>query len=77
MKRDSKTTDVYKPNKQVTVSVVNKPREDDGRTLFERTVTIKIKAGSFAEERLVFEEEDSIAKFIEKVDFEDPQTSLV
>lgn len=79
MKKSSKITDTYTPNKGVTVTVINKPIEDEdtGTVVYDRTVTVKIKAGRFAPERLVFDEEDSIAKFIEGVEFEDPQQSLV
>lgn len=79
MKKQSKITDVYTPNKSVTVTVNNKREEDleSGSVHYDRTVTIKIKAGKFAKEKLVFDQEDGIAKFIETIDFEDPQTSLL
>lgn len=78
MKKQSKIQDVYTPNKNVTVTVNNKREEDleSGSVHYDRTVTIKIKAGKFAKEKLVFDEEDSIAKFIETIDFEDPQSEL-
>ncbi len=80
MKKNSKITDVYKPNSYVTVTVVNKPEiisdEDSGAVVYDATVTIKINAGKNRRDKLVFAEDDSIAKFIETVDFEDPQTQL-
>lgn len=78
MKKQSKISDVYTPNKNVTVTVNNKREEDleSGSVYYDRTVTIKIKAGKFAKEKLTFDEEDSIAKFIETIDFEDPQAEL-
>lgn len=78
MKKISNSRDSYKINDKVTVSVVNKREEDfeSGSVHYDRTVTVKIKAGKFATEPLQFEGSDSLAKFIEEVDFEDPNESL-
>lgn len=76
MKKTSKYVDVYGPNKQVLVRVTNTPKyEDDAFVDYDRTVTITIKAGR-DKEQLKFAEEDSIARFVENIDFEDPQQSL-
>lgn len=78
MKKNSKIIDTYTPNKQVMVRVTNTPKHDEQDNFidYDHTVTIKIKAGR-GKDTLSFKEEDAIAKFIEKIDFEDPQTSLV
>lgn len=80
MKKNSKITDIYKPNSYVTVTVVNKPEviadDEEGQVVYDASVTIKINAGRNRRDKLTFAEEDSIAKFIETVDFEDPQVAL-
>lgn len=77
MKKKSKIVDTYTPNKQVMVTVTNTPKhdEEDNFIDYDRTVTIKIKAGR-DKDTLNFKSDDAIAKFVEKVDFEDPQTDL-
>ena len=49
MKRVSNTRDSYKVNDNVSMTVVNKRNEDleSGSVHYERTVTVKIKAGKF------------------------------
>lgn len=76
MKKTSKYVDVYNPNKQVQVTVTNSPKyEDDEFVDYDRTVTIKIRVGR-DKEKLTFDKDDAIAKFVETVEFEDPQQSL-
>lgn len=77
MKKKSKIVDTYTPNKAVMVTVTNTPKHDeqDNFVDYDRTVTIKIKAGR-DKDTLQFKTDDAIAKFIEKVDFEDPQTDM-
>lgn len=76
MKHTSKIVDVYNPNKKVEVRVTNTPKyEDDTFVAYDRTVTIKIKVGT-DKEKLTFVDDDSIAKFVETVEFEDPQQEL-
>lgn len=76
MKKSTKYVDTYTPNKQVLVTVTHKPNfQDEEFVDFARTVTIKIRAGNH-KDKLEFKEEDAIAKFVENVDFEDPQTNL-
>ena len=78
MQKVSNNKDTYKVNDNVTVSVVNKRNEDleSGNVTYERTVTVKIKAGKFAEKPLMFDEASSLTDFIEQVNFEDPQQPL-
>lgn len=78
MKKVSNNKDTYKVNEQVTVGVVNKRIEDfeSGSVHYERSVTVKIKAGKFADKPLVFDEAESLTQFIEQVNFEDPQEAL-
>lgn len=76
MKHTSKQVDIYTPNRQVQVTVTNTPKyEDDVFVDYDRTVTLKIRV-SRDKERLEFKEPDSIAKFVETVEFEDPQQEL-
>lgn len=76
MKKSSKVVDVYNPTKQVAVTVTNRPvLEDDIFVDYSQTVTIKILVGH-SKDKLEFKENDSIAKFVETIDFEDPQESL-
>lgn len=76
MKKTSKIVDVYNPNKSVEVRVTNTPKYEDEKFVdYDRTVTIKIRAGR-DKEQLQFKEDDAIARFVETVDFEDPQTEL-
>lgn len=78
MKRISNNRDSYKVNANVTVTVVNKRNEDleSGNVHYERDVTVKIKAGKYATEPLIFEQSSSLAEFLETVNFEDPQEAL-
>lgn len=76
MKYKSKIVDTYTPNKQVMVRVTHTPKyKDDEFVDYDRTVTIKVVAGR-DKELLKFEDDDSIAKFVETVDFEEDQTEL-
>lgn len=76
MKKTSKYVDVYNPNKQVQVTVTNSPKyEDDEFVDYDHTVTIKIRAGR-DKNKLEFKEDDAIAKFVETIEFEDPQQEL-
>lgn len=79
MKKISNNRDTYKVNDNITVAVVNKRNEDmeSGSIHYERTVTIKIKAGKYAQEPLLFEQGQNIADFIEGISFDDGQTSLL
>lgn len=79
MKKISNNRDTYKVNDNITVAVVNKRNEDmeSGSIHYQRTVTIKIKAGQYAQEPLLFEQGSNIHEFIEGINFEDPQTSLL
>lgn len=78
MKKVSNNRDTYKVNDMVTVTVTNKRNEDleSGAVHYERTVTVKIKAGKYADKALVFDEASSLNEFIDQIDFEDPQTAL-
>lgn len=78
MKKVSNNKDTYAVNDQVTVGVTNKRIEDfeSGSVHYERTVTVKIKAGKFAEKPLSFDEATTLQAFIEQVNFEDPQEAL-
>lgn len=77
MKKQLTEKTEYKPNDKVTVSVTNKPVVDEGAvTEYKRTVTIKVEEG-YDREKLVFGTDADIAKWIETVDFEDPQQSLL
>lgn len=77
MKRKSKFIDLYNPNKKVEVRVTNSPVYQDGNFVaYDRTVTIKIQLDK-DKEKMVFDDDDSISKFVETVDFENPQQELI
>lgn len=77
MKKTLKEVTKYSPNKKVTVTVTNTPvLEDEVVTGYKRAVSIAINEGT-DEEKLVFKNDDDIAKYIETVEFEDPQQSLL
>ena len=76
MKRQLTEKVVYEPNEKIKVTVQNKPVFNEGAIDgYDRTVTIKINAG-FDMNKLTFSTDEDIAKFIETVDFEDPQQAL-
>lgn len=76
LKASEQNIKVYAPAKGVRVKVVNIPQyEDDVFTAYKRKVTMFITLDD-DKEKLEFKENDSIAKFIETVDFEDPQAEL-
>lgn len=77
MKKSFKEVTKYTPNKKVTVTVTNTPQLEDGiLTGYKRAVSIAINEGEEAS-KLEFNNDDSLAKYIETVDFEDPQQSLL
>lgn len=75
MKKALTEKTVYEPNKVVKVTVVNKPVDVGGTMMYDRKVTITIDA-SASKDKLQFATDEDIAKWVEKVDFEDPQTSM-
>lgn len=78
MKKSLTEKVIYKPNLKVTVTVTNKPVfDDDGDVAvgYDRTVSISIKAG-FESAKLAFVTDEDIEKFIETVEFGDPQQAL-
>lgn len=77
MKKQLTEKTVYQPNSRVKITVTNKPvLNDSGVTdRYAVSATIAVDAGSF-KERLTFGTDDDIAKFIENIDVEDPQTAL-
>lgn len=79
MKKSLTEKVVYKPNEKVQVTVTNKPALDEEGVAvigYDRTVAITIKAG-YESDKLTFSTDEDIEKFIETVDFGDPQQSLV
>lgn len=67
---------VYELNDDVKVSVENKPTDIGGAIVFAHRVTITIAAGA-SKEKLLFSTDEDIQKWVESIDFEDPQTSLL
>lgn len=69
---------VYEPNSRVKVTVQNKPEfdEDSGITRYERKVTVAVDCG-YSNDKMTFADDDEIAKFLENIDVEDPQQSLL
>ena len=80
MKKQLTTKTVYEPNHNVKITVTNKPifDEDLGGQVagYDVDVAIKIKKNLMPEE-LKFGSDEDIAEFIGKVDFDDPQQSLL
>ena len=78
MKKSLTEKIVYQPNSRVKVAVTNKPEfdEDAGITRYERSVSITVKVG-YSDEKLTFSDDEDIAKWIETVDFDDPQLSIL
>lgn len=78
MKKQLTEKIVYEPNRLVKVTVTNKPEFDEDSSIvrYKREVTIKISAGT-STDKLTFGSDDDIAKYIETVDFEDPQLDLL
>ena len=73
MKRKLTEKVVYEPNDLVKIAVQNKPVEG-GK--YERKVTITVNLG-FDDEKLTFNDDEDIAKFMETIDFQDEQTKLL
>lgn len=79
MKKSLTEKVVYKPNDKVQVTVTNTPALDEEGVAvigYDRKVTIAIKHG-YDDEKLTFNTDEDIEKFIEEVDFGDPQQQLV
>jgi hypothetical protein len=76
MKKQLTEKTVYEPNENVKVAVENKPTDIGGAVVYAHKVTITINAGA-DKSKLSFTTDEDIAKFVEKIDFEDPQTSLL
>jgi hypothetical protein len=78
MKKQLTEKIVYQPNSRVKVTVTNKPEFDDesGISRFGRKVTIAVECG-YSNEKLTFADDDAIAKFLENIDVEDPQQTLL
>lgn len=69
---------VYEPNERVKITVDNKPVHDDAGALlgYDRKVTIAVKAG-VADTKLSFADAAEVDNFINDIDVEDPQQSLL
>jgi hypothetical protein len=76
MKKQLSEKTTYTPNSHVKVVVENKPVQDDKNTQYEQKVTITVKAGIY-NDKLAFATDEDIEKFMEKIDFSDPQTELI
>jgi len=78
MKKQLTEKIVYEPNSRVKITVQNKPEfeEDNGIVRYERKVTINVKVG-YSNDKLTFASDDDIARFLENIDVEDPQMSLL
>lgn len=74
MKKSLKQSTVYEPNPSVKVTVVNTPILDDENVEVGMKATVTIKATVY--EKVAFATDDDIAKFVENIDFTDPQTDL-
>ena len=77
MKKALQSKTVYEPNKQVKVTVVNKPvfNEDGTKLGFDARVTIATSMSRLDE--VSFSSDDEIADFVGAIDFTDPQQQLI
>ena len=67
---------VYKPNKDVTVTVTNTPIvEDEVVKEYKRTLSVSIRVER-APERLEFKDGDALEKYLTNVEYGEAQTSL-
>ncbi|RTL04821.1 hypothetical protein EKK58_09355 [Candidatus Dependentiae bacterium] len=76
MKKKLEEKIVYEPNETVKVTVSNKPELNDEVTRYKRKVSIVVDLG-YDKDKLSFSSDDEIAKFLENIDVEDPQQSLL
>ena len=76
MKKKLEEKIVYEPNETVKVTVSNKPELDGEVTRYKRKVSIVVDLG-YDKDKLSFSSNDEIAKFLENIDVEDPQQSLL
>lgn len=77
MKKQLTTKTVYQPNAGVKITVTNKPVVDEmtGQIVYDADVTVKIKQVGMGQE-VKFANDEDIADFIARVDFDDPQQLL-
>lgn len=78
MKKQLTNKTIYEPNRDVKITVTNKPvfSEELGQVAgYDVDVTVKIKK-NLAPEELKFGSDDDIAEFMGSVDFDDPQQEL-
>lgn len=78
MKKQLTEKTVYQPNARVKVTVTNKPilTEEGKVDRYDVGVAISYNAGTY-KDKLSFGTDDDIARFIENMDVEDPQQSLL
>lgn len=78
MKKQLTEKTVYEPNSRVKITVSNKPEvlDDTSTKRYSRKVTIAVDCG-YGNDKITFASDDEIAKFLENIDVEDPQLSLV
>jgi hypothetical protein len=76
MKKQLTEKTIYEPNDTTKVAVENKPIDIGGSVQYKHKVTITIDAGA-SKDKLLFGTDEDIAKWVETIDFEDPQTSFL
>lgn len=78
MKKQLTEKTTYEPNRRVKVTVQNKPEFDEDKqvTRYERKVTIAVDCG-YSNDKISFSSDDEISQFLEEVDVEDNQQSLL
>lgn len=77
MKKQLKTSTIYHPNRDVKITVINKPAIDDTGVVvgYDADITVKIKKTGLPAE-LKFTTDDELADFICNTDYTEPQTSF-
>lgn len=68
----------YEPNHNIKVAVSNVPVYEKENVVigYNRTVTVTVNCGT-DKEKLTFATDEDIQKWIDTIDFEDPQQSLL
>lgn len=76
MKKTLTEKTVYKPNKEVTVTVTNTPVvEDDVVKEYKHTLSVAVQVGR-SPEKLVFKDGDALEKYLTEIEYGEAQTSL-
>lgn len=77
MLKSNNTIDKYKLNKSTELVVKNEPATDENGKLIGYRQTFTLKHKKLADEPQVFADPDEVSDFINNIDLDDEQLSLV